>query len=116
RVIAVSIRQYFDQPKNVEVVQRLKSYGVKTTQEKAVISSNALFEGKSFVLTGTLPTYSRGEASALITGAGGKVVSSVSKNTDYVLCGDKPGSKYDKAVKLGVTIIDEDELVRMLGK
>lgn len=116
RVIAVSIRQYFDQPKNVEVVQRLKSYGVKTTQEKAVISSNALFEGKSFVLTGTLPTYSRGEASALITGAGGKVVSSVSKNTDYVLCGDNPGSKYDKAVKLGVTIIDEDELVRMLGK
>lgn len=116
RVIAVSIRQYFDQPKNVEVVQRLKSYGVKTTQEKTVISSNALFEGKSFVLTGTLPTYSRGEASALITGAGGKVVSSVSKNTDYVLCGDKPGSKYDKAVKLGVTIIDEDELVRMLGK
>lgn len=116
RVIAVSIRQYFDQPKNVEVVQRLKSYGVKTTQEKAVISSNALFEGKSFVLTGTLPTYSRGEASALITGAGGKVVTSVSKNTDYVLCGDNPGSKYDKAVKLGVTIIDEDELVRMLGK
>ena len=116
RVIAVSIRQYFDQPKNVEVVQRLKSYGVKTTQEKTVISSNALFEGKSFVLTGTLPTYSRGEASALITGAGGKVVSSVSKNTDYVLCGDNPGSKYDKAVKLGVTIIDEDELVRMLGK
>ena len=70
---------------------------------------------KTFVLTGTLPTLSREEATALIKQAGGKVTSSVSKKTDYVLAGESPGSKYDKAVELGTTIIGEDELRALLA-
>ncbi len=113
-IIAVSVKNYFDNDKNLEIIGRLKSYGVKMTEDELVTDANFMFEGKTFVLTGTLPTYSRNEASALITRAGGKVTSSVTKNTDYVLCGDAPGSKYDKAQKLGITILDEEEFNRML--
>ena len=74
-----------------------------------------LFAGKTFVLTGTLPTMSREEASAKVEALGGKVSSSVSKKTDYVLAGDEAGSKLEKAQKLGVKIIDEAEFVRMCG-
>lgn len=115
-VIAVSVRNYFDQPENIEIIDRLKAYGLKMTEDEAVILSNELFLDKTFVLTGTLPTYSRNEATELIVTAGGKVTSSVTKNTDYVLCGDAPGSKYEKAVKLGITVIDEDKFNRMLNK
>lgn len=112
--IAVSVCNYFDRPENIEIIDRLKSYGLKMTQDAAEVSENALFDGKTFVLTGTLPTYSRNEASELIIRSGGKVTSSVTKNTDYVLCGDNPGSKYEKALKLGISVIDEDEFNRML--
>lgn len=115
-VIAVSVRNYFDQPENIEIIDRLKAYGLKMTEDEAVISSNEMFLDKTFVLTGTLPTYSRNEAAELISHAGGKVTSSVTKNTDYVLCGDAPGSKYEKAVKLGIPVIDEIEFNRMLNK
>lgn len=115
-VIAVSVRNYFDQPENIEIIDRLKAYGLKMTEDEAVISSNEMFLDKTFVLTGTLPTYSRNEAAELIRHAGGKVTSSVTKNTDYVLCGDAPGSKYEKAVKLGIPVIDEIEFNRMLNK
>jgi len=72
------------------------------------------FQGKTFVLTGTLPTYSRNEASAIIESFGGKTSSSVSKKTDYVLAGEEAGSKLDKANKLGVTVISEAEFNEMI--
>ena len=73
------------------------------------------FSGMTFVLTGTLPTYSRSEASAIIEGFGGKTSSSVSKKTTYVLAGEDAGSKLDKANKLGVTVIDENEFNEMIN-
>lgn len=115
-VIAVSVKDYFSQPKNIEIIDRLKASGVKMTEEKHETNTQTLISGKTFVLTGTLPTYSRKQASDLIEQAGGKVTSSVTKNTDYVLCGEAPGSKRDKAQKLGIAIIDEDEFNRMIGK
>ena len=71
---------------------------------------------KTFVLTGTLPTLSREEASAMIRGEGGKVTSSVSKSTDFVLAGEKAGSKLEKAKSLGIEIIDEEKLIKMIEK
>ena len=70
--------------------------------------------GKTFVLTGTLPTYSRDEAKALIEARGGKVTGSVSKKTSYLVAGEKPGSKYDKAVSLGIPVLDEQALLALL--
>ena len=74
-----------------------------------------IFEGKTFVLTGTLPTLTRSEASKLIEDNGGKTSSSVSKKTDYVLAGSEAGSKLDKAQALGINIIDEEQFKNMLG-
>ena len=78
------------------------------------MASGALLN-KTFVLTGTLPTLSREDATKLIEENGGKVSSSVSKNTDYVLLGKEPGSKYDKALVLGIKIIEEDEFLSLLN-
>jgi DNA ligase (NAD+) len=80
-----------------------------------VRSQTGLLAGKTFVLTGTLPTLSRDEASALIREAGGNVTGSVSKNTDFLLAGEEAGSKLDKAKELGVKILTEKELLQMLG-
>lgn len=114
--IAISVRNYFDQPKNIEIIERLKNYGVVMTEEvKSVDMTNEAIAGKTFVLTGTLPTYKRDEASALIEERGGKVTSSVTKKTDYVLAGEEAGSKLEKAKKLGIAVIDESEFNRMIG-
>jgi DNA ligase (NAD+) len=78
-------------------------------------ATKQIFTGKTFVLTGTLPTLSREEAKAMIKDRGGKVSSSVSKKTDFVLLGDEPGSKFDDAKKLGVTIIDEKKFKAMIA-
>ncbi len=104
---------YFAKESNLNYIEKLRSAGVKMTAEITQIG-NALF-GLTFVLTGTLPTMSRDEASALIKSAGGKVSSSVSKKTSYVVAGDAAGSKLDKANSLGVKVIDEAELLAMLG-
>ena len=87
------------------MLERLKDIGFNIDQK--IETSKGIFNGKTFVLTGTLDTYSRQEATKIIESYGGIVTSSVSKNTDYILAGDKAGSKLDKAKKLAVKIIDE---------
>lgn len=114
-IMAASIVNYFSLQKTRELIDELRRLGLKMTEPVADTSGGA-FEGKSFVLTGTLPTMKRSEASKIIEENGGKVVSSVSKKTDYVLAGEAAGSKLDKANKLGITVISEQEFLDMLGK
>ena len=115
-VVAQSIRTFFDQPHNLEVVQQLRAAGVHWPEHEGSAAHNAPqpLAGKTFVLTGTLPTWSRDEAKALIEAAGGKVSGSVSKKTDYVVAGEEAGSKLDKARELNVTVLDEAGLRKLL--
>ncbi|MCR5263039.1 MAG: NAD-dependent DNA ligase LigA [Clostridiales bacterium] len=114
-ITAGYVREYFDNPKTRAVIDKLRSAGVKTSISEAEIpDENGLFKGKTFVLTGTLPSMSRNEAAALIEKQGGKISSSVSKKTDYVVAGDAPGSKLAKANELGISVIDESGLLGML--
>jgi NAD-dependent DNA ligase len=103
--------------RNLERMQKLNiaPKGKTGTTSRDVPRQTGLLAGKSFVLTGTLPTLSRDEASALIRDAGGNVTGSVSKNTDYIVAGEGAGSKLDKARTLGVPILSEKELLEMLG-
>lgn len=114
-VVAQSIRQFFDEPANQKVVNELIELGVKwpDAQVREADSTHPFF-GKTFVLTGSLNSYSRDEAGALITERGGKVSGSVSKKTDFVLAGESAGSKLEKAVTLGITILDEAAFQGML--
>ena len=113
--MAQSIRDWFDDPGNKQLCDRLKQAGLQTTAEETVAeAAEQKFTGKIFVLTGTLPGMTRDEARTLIEANGGRVTSSVSKKTDYVLAGAEPGSKLDKANELGVKVIDEDEFKGML--
>jgi DNA ligase (NAD+) len=115
-VVAQSIRTFFDQPHNREVVEQLRASGVQWT-EGAGAADDAVprpLAGKTLVLTGTLPTLSRDDAKELIEAAGGKVSGSVSKKTDYVVAGSEAGSKLDKARELGVAVLDEDGLRALL--
>jgi len=116
-VTAGAVTEFFALPETRDLITRLSESGVVTEEVKAEVTeqSNAL-EGLTFVLTGTLPTMTRDEASALIKAAGGKVTGSVSKKTSYVLAGEAAGSKLTKAEALGVAVIDEAELLRMLNK
>lgn len=114
-VVAESIRQFFDEPANQQVVRDLVSLGVSwPTEEIKLTDESHPFFGKTFVLTGTLSQYSRDEAGALILARGGKVTGSVSKKTDYLLAGEAAGSKLDKAAALGVTVLDENTFQGML--
>ncbi len=113
KVMAQSVENYFSLEQNREVTAQLKELGVKM-QPMTPKSGNGIFEGKTFVLTGTLPTFKRSEAQRLIEERGGKVSSSVSKKTHYVLAGDDAGSKLEKARALGVTVISEEEFKAML--
>jgi DNA ligase (NAD+) len=106
--VSAAIREFFDEPKNVALVKRLRESGLKFTGQKK--ERGTTLAGKTFVLTGTLPRYSRDEAKKLIEDAGGKVVGSVSKKTDYVVAGEEAGSKLDKAKELGVAVIGEKEM------
>ena len=112
--VAASVQLFFKQPANRKVVEKLRRAGVEMTGPKRVRAAGAL-TGKTFVLTGTLPNLTRERASELIVAAGGKVTSSVSKKTDYVVAGDEPGSKYAKAQQLGIPILDEDALRKLLA-
>jgi DNA ligase (NAD+) len=110
--VSAAIREFFDEPKNVALVKRLEAAGLSFTGQKK--ERGTTLAGKTFVLTGTLPRYSRDEARKLVEDAGGKVVGSVSKKTDYVVAGDEAGSKLDKAKELGVAVIDEDEMEKLV--
>ena len=112
-VTADSIIGYFANPEVRVLIDRLKACGVKTTYETAV--QGASLAGKTFVLTGTLPSMSRDEASALIEANGGKVTSSVSKKTSYVVAGAEAGSKLTKAEALGIPILSQDDLLAMVN-
>ncbi|MGO3740814.1 NAD-dependent DNA ligase LigA [Kerstersia sp.] len=113
-VVAASVRRFFDEPHNREVLEALKRHGVEPQPEAAPASTG--LTGKTFVLTGTFPRWTREEASQRIIAGGGKVSGSVSRKTAYVVAGVEAGSKLVKARELGVTVLDEDELRAMLGE
>jgi len=111
-IMAQSAVDYFSLPQSHELIDELKTAGVNMEAEDTLIENR--FDGKVFVLTGTLTQYTRNEASAIIESLGGKTSSSVSAKTDYVLAGEAAGSKLTKAQQLGVTIISEDEFKQMI--
>lgn len=113
--VAAAIVEFFSEPANRQLIKKLHKAGVHPTAEKRVVKSQK-FAGKSFVFTGGLANRSREEAGELVQQNGGKVSGSVSKNTDYVVVGSDPGSKYDKAKELGVTILAEAEFEKLLGQ
>lgn len=113
--IAASVIEFFQNEVNIEIIERLVSYGLQFEIVEQELASTKL-EGKKIVLTGTLPTLSRNEAKELIEKHGGKTVSSVSKNTDYVLAGEAAGSKLTKAQELGIEILDENDFLTLIKK
>ncbi len=113
--VAQSVRDWFDDPGNSALCERLAAAGVQTKIAESGQSTDERFAGKLFVLTGTLKAFSRDEARAAIEAGGGRVTSSVSKKTDYVVAGEEAGSKLDKATELGVTVIDEETFTKMLA-
>lgn len=115
-IMAESVVNYFSHPQTGLLIDSLEECGVILTGETSVQGQKQPLAGKIFVLTGTLPTLKRSEAQALIEKAGGKVTSSVSKNTSYLLAGDAAGSKLDKAKELGIPQISEEEFLGMLAE
>ena len=113
-IVAKSIRTFFDQPHNREVVEQLRACGVTWEEGEPAAVARKPLSGKTFVITGTLPRLSRDEAKDLVEAAGGKVAASVSKKTDYVVAGADAGSKLVKAQALGITVIDEAALLALL--
>ena len=112
--VAQSIRTFFDQPHNREVVEQLRACGVHWEEGAPLDAASLHLAGKTFVLTGTFPTLRREEAKALLEASGAKVAGSVSKKTDYVVAGEEAGSKLDKARELGVAVIDEAGMLALL--
>ena len=113
-VIAASIVRFFAEPHNIEVIEQLRAAGVHWPEGESVAMVNSPIAGKTFVLTGTLPTLTRDEAKDMIEALGGKVAGSVSKKTDYVVAGADAGSKLDKARDLELTILDESQFRELL--
>jgi len=116
-VVAQSLRTFFDQPHNREVVEQLRAAGITWAEGEGAVERHTPqpLAGKTLVLTGTLPTLSRDEAKDRIEAAGGKVAGSVSKKTSYLVAGDEAGSKLDKARELGLTVLDEAGLQALLA-
>jgi DNA ligase (NAD+) len=111
------VYQFFAREENRHTIERLRAANVRLGEPLptgATSASRQILAGKVFVLTGTLPHLTRDQARDLISAAGGRVTSSVSRKTDYVLAGTEPGSKYDQAQRLGVPIIDEEQLYELL--
>lgn len=115
-IIAKSIRNYFDDEKNIELIEKLKENSLNMNYIGKEKNINELFNNKTFVLTGTLVNLTRNEAKDLIEELGGKNTSSVSKKTDVVIVGSEPGSKYDTAKSLGITIWNEEEFLKNSGR
>jgi DNA ligase (NAD+) len=113
-VLAETIQQTLDEPRTQELIERLRTAGLKMEEEGPIPGTEGPLVGKTFVITGTLPDLSREKATELIEAAGGKVTGSVSKKTDYVVAGAEPGTKLAKAQDLGVDVIDKDALVGLL--
>ena len=114
QVVAASIHQWFQESRNLRLIERLAEAGVKMNTATADGETVArVFEGKTFVLTGTMPTMKRDDAKAFIEARGGRVSSSVSKKTDFVIAGEDAGSKLTKAQEFGIQILDEAELLRI---
>ena len=112
--MAKEVAAFFQKDSARELVSRLKDLGVNMVAQQPQAQSTSL-QGSTFVLTGTLPTMSRKEATQLIESHGGKVTSSVSKKTSYVLAGDEAGSKLEKARQLEIPVLTEEELLHMVG-
>jgi DNA ligase (NAD+) len=112
--IAETITVFFSEPRNRELVERLREAGLRFTQPKKRSTAPQKLAGLTFVLTGTLEHYSREQAAELIEQAGGKVTGSVSKKTNYVLAGSEPGSKLEKAHSLGVPVITEADFEKLI--
>jgi DNA ligase (NAD+) len=112
--IAESVTAFFDNKHNIRITERLRSQGLNFKMGQKQQASQALND-KTFVLTGSLPSFTRKEATEIIVRHGGKTTSSVSSNTDFLLAGENTGSKYDKAQKLEITILDEEAFKRMLN-
>lgn len=113
-VLADAVYSAMREPHRISLINRLKEYGLNMTYSDSRVSD--IFAGKTFVITGTLPTMKRDEAKALIEKHGGKCSGSVSKKTSYVLAGDEAGSKLTKANELGISVIGEQQLLEMLGQ
>jgi DNA ligase (NAD+) len=114
-IIAHSVHEFFRQPRNRAVIDKLRKGGIRTADERRRVTEGPL-TGKTVVMTGGLSSLSRDEATEALKEAGAKVTASVSKKTDFVIVGENPGSKHDKAVQLGVKTIDENELLELLGR
>jgi len=112
--IAESIAEFFEEPQNRKLIENLRAAGLSFTGKKK--ERGTRLAGKTFVLTGTLPTYSRDEAKKMLEDQGGRVSGSVSKKTDYVIAGEEAGSKLDKARELGVKVIGQKEMLALVGK
>ena len=114
-IVALSLRTFFDQAHNREVVEQLRACGLTWEEGEPVAGATQPLSGKTFVITGTLPTLSRDEAKDLLEAAGAKVAGSVSKKTNYLVAGAEAGSKLDKARELGVTVLDENGLKELIN-
>lgn len=112
--VAQSVFQFFQQKRNLDELERLESAGLNFEQEESEAGADRSLEGKVFVLTGTLENYTRDQAASLIRERGGRVTGSVSKKTDYVVCGEDPGKKRDKAESLSVPVLSEREFESLL--
>ncbi len=108
-IIAESVVDYFKDERNINIINKLKSFGLNMEYLGKKIIQNSFFSGKTFVLTGSLILYSREKGKEIIESLGGKTSESVSKKTDYVIVGDNPGKKYEKALELGINILTERE-------
>lgn len=114
--IARSVYEWFNDPENLKLLEKLRAAGVRMADEPIATAPEGPLTGKTIVLTGSLETMSRDEATRLAQEAGARVVSSVSKKTDFVVAGENPGTKLAKAEQLGVEVIDERELLKRLGR
>jgi len=115
-VVAAGVREFLDGERNRAVVEALVKHGIVWPDLEARTDEEQPLAGKTFVLTGTLPTLSRADAEAMIRKAGGKVVASVTRKTDFVVVGENPGSKIQKAIELQRTVLDEGQLLRLLSE